>query len=346
MCKPEEEDRLMADTASMALDELLRKAQVSEDVDFLRAGVQALAQALMEAEVTQHLGAGRYERAPERTGERNGHRERRWDTRVGSIQLRVPRVRDGGYFPALLEPRRRAERALVAVVQEAYVQGVSTRRVDDLVQALGMQGISKSQVSRLCGELDTEVERFRTRKLVGGYPYVWLDGTFVKVRDNGRVVSQAIVIAIGVTATGEREVLGLDVGPTESGAFWLAFLRSLVARGLSGVRLVISDAHSGLKAAIAAVLQGAAWQRCRVHTIRTQSPDRLTRWVSLRRRAVAERDHVANLQRLFPNNDALDDKIQQDLLLVERRVLQARADALAECGQASQHLLGSESLTA
>jgi putative transposase len=154
------------------------------------------------------------------------------------------------------------------VVQEAYVQGVSTRRVDELVQALGMQGISKSQVSRLCAELDEEVERFRTRKLSGSYPYIWLDGTFVKVRDNGRVVSQAIVIAIGVTGTGEREVLGLDVGPTESGAFWLAFLRSLVARGLSGVKLVISDAHSGLKAANAAVLQGAAWQRCRVHFVR------------------------------------------------------------------------------
>src|SRR5690349_5229087 len=171
-------------------------------------------------------------------------------------------------FPACSSPDDVRRRRWSLWVQEAYVQGISTRRVDDLVQALGMQGISKSQVSCLCAELDTEVERFRTRKLVGLYPYVWLDGTFVKVRDNGRVVSQAIVIAIGVTATGEREVLGLDVGPTESGAFWLAFLRSLVARGLSGVRLVISDAHGGLKAAIASVLQGAAWQRCRVHFIR------------------------------------------------------------------------------
>jgi transposase-like protein len=227
-----------------------------------------LAQELMEIELAEHVGAERHERTAERTGYRNGTRERTWDTRVGTIELQVPRVRDGSFFPSLLEPRRRAERALVAVVQEAYVQGVSTRRVDDLVQALGMQGISKSQVSRLCAELDQEVERFRTRKLVGAHPYLWLDGTFVKVRDNGRVVSQAIVIAIGVTATGEREVLGLDVGPTESGAFWLAFLRSLVARGLSGVKLVVSDAHAGLKAAIAAVLQGAAWQRCRVHFIR------------------------------------------------------------------------------
>jgi putative transposase len=257
----------MADELRMALAEVLRKAGV-EQADFLREGVRVLAQELMEMELTEHVCAERHERTTERSGYRNGYRERPWDTRVGTIELQVPRVRDGSFFPSLLEPRRRAEKALVAVVQEAYVQGISTRRVDDLVQALGMQGISKSQVSRLCIELDQEVERFRTRRLEGGYPYVWLDGTFVKVRDNGRVVSQAIVIAIGVTASGEREVLGLDVGPTESGAFWLAFLRSLVARGLSGVRLVISDAHGGLKAAIASVLQGAAWQRCRVHFVR------------------------------------------------------------------------------
>src|SRR5690348_9596171 len=197
----------MADAASMALDELLRKAQLSEDVDFLREGVRALAQALMEAEVAQHVGAGRYERTAERSGERNGHRERRWDTRVGSIELRVPRVREGSYFPALLEPRRRAERALVAVVQEAYVQGVSTRRVDDLAQALGLHGISKSQVSLICQDLDAEVERFRSRPLgAASYPYVWLDATYVKARTQGRVAGQAVVIAIGLNAqTGQRE---------------------------------------------------------------------------------------------------------------------------------------------
>jgi putative transposase len=257
----------MAEELRMALVDVLRKAGVDQ-ADFLREGVRVLAQELMELEVAEQLGAERHERTAERTGYRNGYRERPWDTRVGTIELKVPRVRDGSFFPSLLEPRRRAERALVSVVQEAYVQGISTRRVDDLVQALGMQGISKSQVSRMCAELDKEVESFRTRKLIGPYPYVWLDATFVKVRDNGRVISQAIVIAIGVTGSGEREVLGLDVGPSESGGFWLAFLRSLVARGLAGVRLVISDAHSGLKMAIESILQGAVWQRCRVHFVR------------------------------------------------------------------------------
>jgi len=259
----------MADELSMALHELLRKAQLEENADFLREGVRVLSEAVMELEVAQHVGAKRHERTPERTGQRNGYRERQWDTRVGTIGIQVPRVRDGSYFPTLLEPRRRAERALVAVVQEAYVQGVSTRRVDELVQALGLQGLSKSQVSVLCAELDGEVDRFRTRPLEHPYPYVWLDATFVKARQHGRVVSLAVVIAIGVNATtGQREVLGLESGPSEDGAFWLAFLRSLVARGLSGVQLVVSDAHEGLKTAIAAVLHGASWQRCRVHFVR------------------------------------------------------------------------------
>jgi putative transposase len=257
----------MADDFRMALEELLRKAELA-DPEFLRDGVKVLAQELMDLEVSQHLGAERYERTPDRRGHRNGTRERAWDTRVGTIELSVPRVRDNSYFPSLLQPRKRAEQALVAVVQEAYVHGVSTRRVDDLVQALGMTGISKSQVSRLCQSLDAEVERFRTRRLEGPYPYLWLDATFPKVRQDGRVVSMALVIAIGVNARGEREVLGLDVGASENGAFWLSFLRGLMARGLTGVRLVTSDAHEGLKAAIAAVLHGATWQRCRVHWLR------------------------------------------------------------------------------
>jgi putative transposase len=258
----------VADGLRMALDEVLRKALEGGDADFLREGVRVLGEALMELEVGEHLGAGRHERTAERTGYRNGYRERLWDTRVGTVELRVPRVRDGSFFPALLEPRRRAERALAAVVQEAYVHGVSTRRVDDLVKALGMAGISKSQVSRVCQELDREVERFRARTLAGAYPYVCLDATFLKVRQDGRVVGQAVVVAIGVKESGEREVLGLDVGPSEDGAFWLQFLRSLVARGLAGVRLVTSDSHEGLKGAVAAVLQGAGWQRCRVHFVR------------------------------------------------------------------------------
>lgn len=258
----------MADLPRMALMDLLRKAAVDPDVDFLREALRVLTQEVMEAEVEAHVGAERHERSAERTGQRNGYRERWWDTRVGSIPLRVPRVRDGSYFPTLLEPRTRAERALVAVIQEAYVQGVSTRRVDALVQALGMTGISKSQVSRLCQELDAVVEQFRMRRLSGPYPYLWLDATFVKAGQEGRVVSIAVVIAVGVRQSGEREVLGFDVGPSEDGAFWHSFLRGLVARGLSGVQLAVSDAHQGLKAAIGAVLGGASWQRCRVHFVR------------------------------------------------------------------------------
>ena len=226
-----------------------------------------LSQALMEMEVEEYVGAARHERSAGRVGQRNGYRQRSWDTRVGTVELKVPRVRDGS---SLLEPRKRAERALSAVVQEAYVHGVSTRKVDDLVKALGMGGISKSRVSELCKELDEEVERFRSRPLEGSYPYVWVDATFhVKSRQDGRVASTAVVIAVGVKAqTGEREVLGFDVGPSEDGAFWTSFLRSLVARGLCGVRLVTSDAHRGLKGAVEAVLVGASWQRCRVHFMR------------------------------------------------------------------------------
>lgn len=258
----------MADGVKMALTELLRKADADPGVDVLREGVKVLAEAIMDLELEEHLGAERHERTPTRSGYRNGFRERRWDTRVGTVALRVPRVRDGSYFPALLEPRTRAERALVAVVQEAYVEGVSTRRVDDLVKALGLEGISKSQVSRLCQDLDAEVERFRSRPLTAAYPYLWLDATFVKGRMDGRVVSLAVVVAVGVTADGAREVLGVAVGPSEDGTFWLTFLRSLMARGLRGVQLVISDAHEGLRQAIGAVLHGTSWQRCRVHFLR------------------------------------------------------------------------------
>jgi transposase-like protein len=193
---------------------------------------------------------------------------RTWDTRVGTIELAIPKIRPGSYFPSLLEPRRRAERALLAVVQEAYVHGVSTRKVDDLLKALGLDGMSKSEVSRICAELDVEVEAFRSRPITGEHPYLWIDATYHKVRQDGRVQSMATVVAIGVTADGERQILGVDAGPSEDAAFWTAFLRSLVKRGLHGVRLVISDAHEGLKKALATVLGGASWQRCRVHFMR------------------------------------------------------------------------------
>ena len=260
----------MADELRIGLSGLLRKAQMEGEAEFLKEGVRALSQALMEMEVEEHIGAARHERTPGRKGQRNGYRQRIWDTRVGAVELSVPRVRDSSYFPSLLEPRRRAERALSAVVQEAYVHGVSTRKVDDLVKALGMSGISKSRVSELCEQLDEEVERLRNRPLEGPYPYIWLDATYLKAHQDGRVVSTAVVIAVGVKGdSGEREVLGLDVGPSEDDAFWRSFLRSLVARGLSGgVRVVTSDAHRGLKGTIQAVLQGASWQRCRVHFMR------------------------------------------------------------------------------
>ena len=255
----------------MALLEMLRKATADGDSDFLREGMRILAQAVMEAEVSELTGLPKGERDPDRRlTSRNGYRERRWDTRVGTIGLAIPRVRDGSYFPSLLEPRRRAERALLAVVQEAYVAGVSTRRVDDLVRALGLDGISRSEVSRICAALDTEVAAFRDRSLAGeAYPYLWLDATYLKVREQGRVVSMAALVAVGVALTGERRVLGLELAVgNDEGSAWPAFVRRLCERGLHGVRLVISDDHRGLVKAIGEQLLGASWQRCRVHFTR------------------------------------------------------------------------------
>ncbi len=246
--------------------ELLRKQAQGADLDFLREGLLVLVQAVMEAEVEAMTGAERGERSPERITHRNGYRDRPWDTRVGTLDLRIPKVREGSYFPSLLEPRRRSERALLAVVQQAYVEGVSTRRVEDLIQALGCDGISKSQVSRMCSELDTVVESFLGRPLDGGpYPYVWLDVLTQKVREGGRIVNVSVAVATAVNREGKREVLGIDIGASEDGAFWLSFLRSLVARGLNGVQLVTSDVHQGLKDAIATAFRGASWQRCRTH---------------------------------------------------------------------------------
>jgi putative transposase len=253
----------MTDT-TMDLQALLEK---TTDSDFLRQMISFTAQRLMALEVETLTGAEPGARTPERLNHRNGYRDRDWETRAGTIELHIPKLRKGSYFPGFLEPRRMAEKALTAVIQEAYVQGVSTRSVDDLVQAMGMSGISKSQVSRLCGEIDEKVQTFLTRPLEGDWPYVWLDATYVKVRRAGRIVSVAVTIAIGVNNDGRREVLGMDIGPSEAETFWTEFLRKLTRRGLRGVKLVISDAHEGLKAAITRVLN-ATWQRCRVHFMR------------------------------------------------------------------------------
>ena len=256
----------------MAVLETVRKAITDGDVDFLREGLRVLAEAVMEAEVTEVTGVPHGERDPERRlTRRYGYRERRWDTRVGSVELSIPRVRDGSHFPSLLEPRRRAERALLAVVQEAYVAGVSTRRVEDLVETLGITSMSKRQVSRMCAALDAEVEAFRSRSLADEHhPYLWLDATYLKVRDGGRVVSMTALVATGVAASGERRILGLELAPgNDEGSAWPAFVQGLIERGLSGVRLVISDDHRGLVKAVHEQLLGAAWQRCRVHCTRT-----------------------------------------------------------------------------
>lgn len=253
---------------TIALVEYLRKMGMDQDKDFLAESVRVMSQMLMELEAQQLTGAEKHERTPSRTNYRNGYRERSWETRVGEINLRIPKLRVGTYFPSLLEPRRHAEKALLAVVQQAYIEGVSTRKVDNLLQAMGLTGIDKSEVSRICKGLDEMVQEFRKRPLEGRYPYVWLDALYLKVRQNHRIVSLAMVIAIGVNDLGERELLGFELGGSETEAFWLEFLRSLVQRGLTGVQLVISDAHEGLKAAIAQVLSGTSWQRCRVHFMR------------------------------------------------------------------------------
>jgi putative transposase len=258
----------MAEGHSLTLRAALEKVMSDEHADVLREGVAAFVAELMEAEVAQQIGAELHAKAPDRVTHRNGYRSREWETRAGTIELEIPRLRSGSYFPSFLEPRTRAEQALVAVVQEAYVNGVSTRKVDRLVQQLGIGSMSKSAVSRLCAKLDEQVTAFRERPLDGGaYPYLWLDAKIERVREPGGVRQKCLVIAYAVHESGRREVLGLDVGECETEAFWRDFLRSLTARGLSGVRLCVSDAHQGLRQAIGKVL-GCQWQRCTVHFLR------------------------------------------------------------------------------
>jgi putative transposase len=316
-------------TDRIALVARLEQAATSGEPDILREALRWAIEELMEADVTERLGAGPYERTPERLGQRNGHRMRELDSRLGSLELAVPKLRTGSYFPDwLIEPRRRAERALVAVIQEAYVAGVSTRKVDDLVRAMGASGISKSAVSRLCVELDTELRAFRERPLGAlRYPYLWLDARLAKVREAHRIVPAALLVAIGVNERGEREVLGCTVAAAESGAAWRAFVRSLLDRGLAGVRLVISDAHLGLKEAVK-LIDGAAWQRCRVHVLRdvlTQVPRRASAMVAAFVRTIfAQPDEpsaraqlravVERLQTSFPKAAAILAAAEDDVL--------------------------------
>jgi len=248
----------------MALLELIEK---QADADLVREMLAFAADRIMELEVELRTGAAKGARSPLREVQRNGYRERDWDTRAGRIALEIPKLRKGSYLPSFLEPRRTAEKALVAVIQEAYIHGISTRAVDDLVKAMGAGGMSKSQVSRLCAEIDERVTAFLERPLEGDWPYLWIDATYLKVRQNGRIVPVAVIVAVGVNTDGRREVLGMDIGPSEAEPFWTGFLRKLARRGLRGVKLVISDAHEGIRAAVSKVLS-ATWQRCRVHFMR------------------------------------------------------------------------------
>jgi len=316
--------------STMDVSGWLRKQLEEASPDLLRAMVKEFAEALMSADADAVCGAGYGERTPERVNRRNGYRERDWDTRVGSIELAVPKLREGSYFPDwLLQPRRRAEQAFVSVIADAYLAGVSTRRVEKLVQQLGVERMSKSQVSRLAQSLDGIVEDFRTRPLDGGpYAYVTLDALVVKCREGGRTVNVCVVHAVGVNRDGFRESLGLDVVTSEDGAAWLAFIRGLVARGLAGVKLVSSDAHPGLVDAIAATLPGACWQRCRTHFMRnllTRVPKSAQGFVATMVRTIfAQPDAatvreqygriVTQLEARFPEAAALLDEAEPELL--------------------------------
>jgi putative transposase len=313
------------------LIELLDAIRAGGDLDVVRRSVELVLQALIDTEATEVIGAEPHERTPARTTQRNGARERLLSTKAGDVELRIPKLRKGSFFPAVLERRRRIDRALFAVVIEAYVHGVSTRKVDDLVAALGLEsGISKSEVSRICAELDTTLEVFRTRPLSHvEFPYVFLDATYVKARVGGRVLARAVVIATGVTRAGDREVLGCDVGDSEDGAFWTAFLRSLRARGLAGTQLVISDAHQGLVNSIEAVLLGTSWQRCRVHFMRNvlaKIPKASGEMVGAAIRTIFAQPDATHVQAQF---DEITTMLRRQFPVVADMLGDARADLLA-----------------
>jgi putative transposase len=314
-----------------ALLELLEELKTTDVGERVRLLAQRAYQELVDAEALAVIGAGRWERTDQRTAVRNGSRARTLSTTAGDLELRIPKLRSGSFFPSLLERRRRIDQALFAVIMEAYLHGVSTRKVDDLVKALGADsGISKSEVSRICADLDEEVASFRDRSLTDtAYPYVFLDATYCKARVNHRVVSQAVVVAIGVSADGRREVLGFDVGDSEDGAFWTAFLRALKARGLGGVQLVVSDAHTGLKQAIDAVLIASAWQRCRVHFMRNVLavvPKGNAEMVAAAIRTIFAQPDAAHVEEQF---DVIAGMLGRQLPKVEAMMIQAKHDLLA-----------------
>ena len=323
---------------SMDLLELLRKRGEDGDVDFLREALQVLVEGIMDAEVSARIGAEYGERSPDRLTHRNGYRTRAWDTRVGTMELRIPKLRDGSYFPSLLEPRRRSERALLAVIQQAYIEGVSTRRVDDLVKALGCDGISKSQVSRICGKLDGVVDSFLGRPLDGGpYRYLWLDAMSQKVREEGRIVNVSVAVATAVNAEGRREIVGMDVGTSEDGAFWLSFLRSLSARGLRGVELVTSDAHGGLRDAIATVFAGASWQRCRTHfmtNLLTKVPRSAQPWVATMVRTIYQQPSA---EEVYVQLERVVDQLRDRFPDASSMLAEAGVDVLAFTGFPGTH---------
>jgi putative transposase len=317
----------------LPLAELLAKAG---DGDFLRSVAEAVMQLLMETDVEGLIGAGRHERTAERATYRNGYRDRSLDTRLGSLQLRIPKLRQGSYFPPFLEPRKTSEKALVAVIQEAWIGGVSTRRVDDLVQAMGLSGIGKSTVSKLCRDIDDRVNAFLERPLIGDWPYLWLDATYLKQREGGQIRTVAVIIAVAANTEGKREIVGLHIGPSEAEIFWSTFLKSLVRRGLRSTRLVISDAHEGLKAAIRRVL-GSTWQRCRVHWMRNAqayvSKGQQNMVSAALRQAFTQLDHPHATQTMRHVADQLRDKWPKLGAFID----ESEADVLAYMNFPAQH---------